>query len=194
MLVDPVGHEARLHPPVPPGLAVHLLLPGAGDVPVVADVVIVDHHRGRNGREQPADVRLAPRFVIQAGVLLEVEHLLARRLGDVAARADELAGFGRSLVDVDLVAEHQQQVRPAIVGVAHQLVRVHVERVDLGALVVLVLRVDVWRLHRQRHAAGAERDAQRPSGIQGADLAGGKLRVRHRPAALAVQADLVLES
>ena len=30
----------------------------------------------RDGREQPPDVRLAPRLAVEAGVLLEVEHLL----------------------------------------------------------------------------------------------------------------------
>ena len=60
VLVDPVAHDPADGPLVPPVLAVHLLVPGARDVPVVAHVVVVPGHRGRDGREQPADQRVLP--------------------------------------------------------------------------------------------------------------------------------------
>ena len=60
--------------------------------------------------------RVAPRLPVQARVLLEVGDLLARRQARVAPRADELARLGRVLVDVDLVADRQQQVRPLARG------------------------------------------------------------------------------
>jgi hypothetical protein len=74
---------------VPPRLRSHLADPGVGDVPVVVDVVVVQDHRARHGGEQPADVLVVPRLAVEAGVLLEVENLLARRLRRVAPGADE---------------------------------------------------------------------------------------------------------
>ena len=99
-------------PLLPPGLAPHLLHPRVGDVPVVVDVVVVEDHRARHGRQQPADVRIAPRLAVEPRVLLEVGDLVARRLRDVAAAPDEGARLGRDLVGVDLVAQQQQAVGP----------------------------------------------------------------------------------
>ena len=54
-----------------------------------------------------------PGLLVEPGVLLEVGHLLAgRRLG-AAPLADPLAGPRRALVDVDLVAEQEEQLGPA---------------------------------------------------------------------------------
>ena len=159
MLVEPVGGEAGDEADLPPLLLLHLLDPGARDVPVVRHVVVVDDHRGRDRREEPADERVGPGLAVEVRVLLEVEDLLARLLGGVAARADELARLRRALVHVDLVAEQEQEVRPAALRVADELLGEDVERVDLAALVVLVLGVGVGRLVRDGHAAGAERDA-----------------------------------
>ena len=89
MLVEPVGHERADDPLLPPGRRPHLAHPGRGDVPVVVDVVVVEDHRARHGREQPADVGIAPRLAVEPRVLLEVGDLLARRAARVAARADE---------------------------------------------------------------------------------------------------------
>ena len=123
--------------PVPPGLAPHLLQPGAGDVPVVAHVVVVPQHRGRDGREQPADQRVAPGLLVEPGVLLVVGDLLAgRRLG-AAPLADPFAGPRRALVDVDLVAEQEQQLRPLVVLAADHLRGEHPQRVVLLAVFVL---------------------------------------------------------
>ena len=156
VLVEPVGGEAGDEALLPPLLLLHLLDPGARDVPVVRHVVVVDDHRRRDRREEPADERVGPRLAVEVRVLLEVEHLFARLLGRVAARADELARLRRALVDVDLVAEEQQKVRPAAVRVADELLGEDVQGVDLAAFVVLVLRVRVGRLMRDGHAAGAE--------------------------------------
>ena len=111
------------------GSAPHLLDPAPGDVPVVVDVVVVEDHRRRHGREQPADVGLAPGLAVEPRVLLEVGDLLARRLARVAARADELERRRRDLVGVDLVAEQQQPVGPLRLAALQEL-RVRPERVD----------------------------------------------------------------
>ena len=72
------------------GLRAHLLDPAPGDVPVVVDVVVVEDHRARDRREQPADVGVRPRLAVEAGVLLEVGDLLAGRLARVPRALDEL--------------------------------------------------------------------------------------------------------
>ena len=92
----------------------HVLDPRLRRVPVVVDVVVVEDHRRRHRREQPADVRLRPRLAVQPRVLLEVGDGLARRHLGVAARADVLAHARRDLVGVDLVAEQHERVRPVV--------------------------------------------------------------------------------
>ena len=86
VLVDPVRHERARDPRVPPRLFAHLLHPLPGDVPVVIHVVVVEDHRRRHRREQPADVRVRPRLPVETRVLLEVRDLLARGLAYVAPR------------------------------------------------------------------------------------------------------------
>ena len=112
VLVDPVGGEGRRDPPVPPRPGADLLDPRLRDVPVVLDLVVVEDHRRRHGGEQPADLRVGPRLLVEPGVLLEVGDLVPRRLVDVAPRADELQRLRRDLVDVDLVAQQHEPVRP----------------------------------------------------------------------------------
>ena len=112
VLVDPVRHEAADDAVVPPALAADVGDPGLRRVPVVVDVVVVEDHRRGHGREQPAHVGLAPRLPVQARVLLEVGHGLARRHLGVAAGADELAHVRRDLVGVDLVAEQDHRLGP----------------------------------------------------------------------------------
>ena len=116
VLIEPIGGDARRLALGPPVELAHILDPGLRDVPVVVDVVVVDHHRDRDRRQQPADVRVLPRLAIKARVLLEVGDLLARRLADVAPLADEGERLGRDLVGVHLVAEQQQRERPAAPG------------------------------------------------------------------------------
>ncbi len=103
VLVDPVGHESPDDALLPPRLGAHLAHPGFRGVPVVVDVVVVEDHGRRHGREEPPDYRVLPGVPVQARVLLEVGDLLARRLARVAPRADELEGAHGDLVGVDLV-------------------------------------------------------------------------------------------
>ena len=105
-------------------------------VPVVADVVVVEDHRRRHGRQQPAVGRVGPRQSVEVGVLLVVAELGARWLVDVAPRIDERPHLRRGLVGIDLVAEEQHQVRPPNVCSRVGVVRVgaigdprHAERV-----------------------------------------------------------------
>ena len=121
VLVDPVRGERADHPVVPPVLRGHLLPPRPRAVPVVAQVVVVQDHAGRHGGQQPAHRRGAPRLVVEPGVLLEVDDLLAdvvavRTLGRglalavVVQLAQPLLQRRRRVVGVDLVADQQQQV------------------------------------------------------------------------------------
>ena len=100
---------------------------------------------------------------------------------------DERARLGRDLVGVDLVADHQQQVRPASRGSSRIAAASVSQRVELAAALVLVLAQRVGRLVRGRHPAGAEHDlaAARPSGRCGWRSAGTRSA---RPDALAVEA------
>ena len=81
-------------------------------VPVVADVVVVEDHRARQGRQQPPVQRVGPRQPVQVGVLLEVLELLAGRLVEAAPRGDVLPHLLAGLVGVHLVAEEAHEVRP----------------------------------------------------------------------------------
>jgi hypothetical protein len=130
--------------------------------------------------------------VVDPRVLLEVLDAEARRLRDVAASADPLAHPGRALVHVDLVAEHQQPVRPALGRVAAQAQRERVQRVPLAAALVLVGAERVRRLVRERHAAGAEGHVEvGRAASERADDARRELAARLGPAPLAVERDLV---
>ena len=66
VLVDPVGHEGRRDPLLPPVGLLHVEPPGMGRVPVVADVVVVEDHGARQGRQQPADLGPAPGLGVEA--------------------------------------------------------------------------------------------------------------------------------
>jgi hypothetical protein len=104
VLVDPVGSEAAYDPLLPPRRRPHLLAPVGGGVPVVADVVVVEDHGARQGRQQPPVGRVAPGKGVEVGVLLEVLELLARAFLEAAPRRDELLHPVRRLVGIDLVA------------------------------------------------------------------------------------------
>ena len=60
VLVDPVRRQAADDPLLPPRGLLHLPPPQRRGVPVVAHVVVVEDHRGRDRRQQPADVGVAP--------------------------------------------------------------------------------------------------------------------------------------
>ena len=81
MLVDPVRHQRAGDPLLPPVGLLHVEAPGVRGVPVVAHIVVVEDHRARQRRQEPADRRLAPRLVVEPRVLLEVGDLgLGRRM------------------------------------------------------------------------------------------------------------------
>jgi hypothetical protein len=106
VLVDPVRRQRALDVLVPPVVRAHLLEPRLGDVPVVVDVVVVEDHRCRHRRHQPADGGLAPALQVEPRVVLEVEDALARALVRVPFRLDEGQRGRGDLIRVDLVAEH----------------------------------------------------------------------------------------
>ncbi len=133
---------------MPPGGGAHVADPGLRRVPVVVDVVIVEHHRRTDRRHQPADRRIAPGLLVEHRVLVDVEHLLAGGATRVTPRANFRHGLRRDLVGVDLVAEQQQQPRPLRLGLVAHPQRQRVQRVDADALRMLVdvedVRAGVW--------------------------------------------------
>ena len=184
VLVDPVRREPADDAVLPPGRGLHLLSPLVRGVPVVADVVVVEDHRARQGRQQPPDLRVGPRLVVEPGVLLEVRDLVVRRGADVAPRADALLRLRGRLVGIDLVAEQEQGVGPAVLGQPGHPLRVGVQGVGVEVVVVLDRR-------RGRVAARPEHQAHRPLAVQGPDPRLRLGRPRQRPHHLAVQAHVV---
>jgi hypothetical protein len=91
--------------------------------------------------------------VVEAHVLLEVGHLHARALVRVAPVADEVLHVWRDLVGVDLVADHQQQVRPLLLRAVAHPQGIGAQRVHLATERALVLRQVVRRLVRVADAA-----------------------------------------
>ncbi len=176
MLVDPVRPQPGHHPAAPPRRPGHLLAPGLGGVPVVAQVVVVEDHRGRHGGQQPADLGLGPRLAVELGVLLEVGDL-ALRLG-VPAGADVGQHVGRGVVGVDLVAEEQQQVGPLLLG---RLGEVLAE----GPQHVVTVGTHVRRVVGHAGAARSERQLAHPFPGQQPDP--GRRATRHRPNLLPVE-------
>ena len=185
VLVDPVGRQPAGDPLLPPRGLLHPAPPDGRGVPVVVHVVVVEDHRRRHGRVQPAHQRVAPGLRVEHGVLVEVGHLQTGRLGHVAAAADHVLGDRRGVVGVDLVAEQQQPVRPLVVGGVGQPARVRIQGVGAVAAVAH---------HRQRRgvAAGAEGEPDRPPGRRGPDPRRRHPGVGRRPHQLAVQPDLVV--
>ena len=154
VLVDPVRRQPADDPLLPPGRLLHLPPPQRRGVPVVTHVVVVEDHRGRDRRQQPADVRVAPALVVEPGVLLEVPHLLERLDAGVPPLPDLRADGVRGLVGVHLVAEQQHRVRPPLVGQPGHPLRVGVQRVRVEVLVVGD-RVRASRSGRTRRPPGA---------------------------------------
>ena len=192
VLVDPVAHDPGDRAVVPPRLLPHLRQPRLGDVPVVAHVVVVPDHRGRDRREQPADDRVLPGLLVEPGVLLVVGHLLTGRGVGAAALADLFPGLERALVDVDLVAEEDQELGPVAVLAVDHLARQDPQGVELLALFVVVFGLDVGALVGEGDPTGAEADVDRFLSVEGPDHARWKVGVRFGPALLAVERDLVL--
>jgi hypothetical protein len=155
-------------------------------------VVVVEDHRRRDRRQQPADHRVAPRLVVEPDVLLEVRDLLPRSLRRVAPALDEALHVRRDLVGVHLVADHQQQVGPLLGRLVAHAQRVGAQRVDLAAERALVLGQVVRGLVRVADAARSEDQAVPLPLLGGADRRRRHRRAGVRPDPLAVELDGVL--
>ena len=167
----------------------HLLDPEPRDVPVVVHVVVVEDHRRRHGREQPADVRVRPRLAVEPRVLLEVGDLLAGLDVGAAPAPDELERLRRHLVRVHLVAEEQDRVGPLDLA-ALELLRVRPERIDPERLqLVGPGRREVGRL-RIADTARAEDEPYLALLVARMDD-GARPAVVGRPDELAVEPDVV---
>src|SRR6201747_3214002 len=192
VLVDPVAHHPGSGAALPQEFAPHLPQPGTGDVPVVAHVVVVPLHRDRDRRHQPADQRVPPGLFVQPRVLLVVGDLVSGRGLGAAPFADLFAGAGRALVDVDLVAEQEQELGPLVVLAADHFARQHVQGVVLLAVLVAVFAVHVGLLVRQGDPAGSEADVERGVTAEGADPGPRAAGAGVPPAPRAAGAGLVL--
>src|SRR5262249_21008017 len=133
-----------------------------------------------------------PGLAVEPGVLLEVGDLLAGGSAGVALGFDPLPRLRRALIDVDLVAEQEEQLRPLLSVIPGHLVGEHVEGVELPSLLVFVLAEHVGLLVGRRDAAGAEADVDGLSRAEGPDRARRKLRPLLGPAPLPIQLDVVL--
>ncbi len=192
VLVQPVGHEGTGDPVVPPRRRPYVLEPPPGDVPVVDHVVVVEHHHAGDGREQPADVGVAPRLAVQPRVLLEVGDLLARWPAGVPSRAHELERLRRHLVGIDLVADQKQRVRPGL-DAGPQPPRVGPQCVHPVPVRFAAWRQRVGLALRSADATGAEHQPRPVLALAGVDRAGGVLGLGERPHPLSVEVHLVLE-
>ena len=97
VLVDQVRDVAAGDLVVPVGLVAYLLHPGGRDVPVVADLVVVEDHGRGDGREEPADRGVPPGVPVQAGVLHEVRDGLARGTRPCRAGSGRTRGCRRGV-------------------------------------------------------------------------------------------------
>ena len=167
----------------------HVPHPRLGDVPVVDHVVVVEDHRARHGREQPADVGVAPGLAVELRVLLEVGDLEPRRLVDIAPAAHEGARLDRRLVGVHLVAEQQQAVGP-LLPTRLQTTRQRPQRIDAEPVRVLRSRQRVRLALGVADAARAE-DQPRLALVLARVDRRRRAPVVGRPDALAVELDLV---
>ena len=190
MLIDPVRHERAGDPGVPPRLGAGVLQPLPRDVPVVDDVVVVEDHQARDGRQQPTDVGVGPGLAVEARVLLEVGDLLPRRLGRVAPAADELRRLGRHLVGVHLVTAQEERVGPRL-DARLEPPGVRPQRVDAEPVLVLARRERVRLALGSADAARPEHEPGRILALPGMDRAGGALAAGRRPDAVAVEEHLV---
>ena len=192
MLVDPVGREPGPDPVVPPRQLRHLGAPGLRRVPVVADVVVVEDHRRRDGRHQPADLGVTPGVPVEPLVLGEADHLIRRAVAvpAVSPPLHPMLFVGWKLVGVELVAEQDQRVGPLLDRTAGHPGRIRVQRIVAEFLLDL--------LHFGFRIAARPEDGAHPvpaRGPAGADDAGWELRERlvvDGPFRRAVHADLVL--
>ena len=186
VLVHPVRAVAADDAVMPPRRGRDLAPPRQRRVPVVAQVVVVEQHPGRNGGQQPTHRRWRPGFVVEPGVLLVVLDLV----DDVRARIDvhgaETGNDGvGGLIGVHLVADQQQRIGPCLVRRLGHLGGQRGERVGADGGEVLVVE---WI----GSAAAPERQAERSIGIDGPDHAGRERRVIRWPHVATVQGDRVL--
>jgi hypothetical protein len=192
VLVDPVRGEGAGDAVVPPRLRAHVPLPGSGDVPVVDHLVVIEDHRAREGGEQPADVRVAPRLAVKARVLLEIGDVLAGWFAGGAACADERPRLRRHVVGIHLIAHHQEQRRPVLGFLAAQSLRERAERVHAEAELVLGSVERVRPFVRSGYATRAEHDLDGAIRVERPDSARRRRARRLRPSLRAVEGDRVL--
>ncbi len=114
VLVDPVRGQRADDALLPPRRGLDFGAPGLRGVPVVPDVVVVEDHRRRHRRHQPAHLRVRPRLGVEPGVLLEIAHLRPRWLVHVVDLGDPGLGLGGEFVGVHLIPEQQQGVGPLV--------------------------------------------------------------------------------
>ena len=186
VLVHPVRRVGAGHTISPPRRGRDLLAPRQRRVPVVAQVVVVEQHAARHGRQQPAHDRGGPRLLVEPGVLLEVLDLVDD-LGvplpvGLPEPGEDLLG---RVVGVHLVAEQQEDVGPVDVVARHHPPGQRHE--GIGAELV-----EVGVVERRRAPAAPERQAVRRIEVRRADHARRQAGSGHRPHPVAVEIDLVL--
>ena len=136
MLVDPVAHDAADGTPCHHGLA---RLSSTHEREMFQSSLMSWSSQTIDSETVEKSQRISGSSQASAysqRVLLEVHHLLARRAVGAAARANSLPRPRGSLVDVDLVAEQEEQLRPLVPLRARHLPGQDPERIELVALLV----------------------------------------------------------
>ena len=191
VLEHPVGHQAGADVIVEPRLGVHLVEPALRDTPLGVDLVVIEDHRHRHRREQPADRRLRPRLGVGQRVFAEVAQLVVWDVGRALSRREDLLQRRRGLIGIDLVAEHQQHVRAgAAAAGARDTQRVRAQRVDALARVVLACAQHIGGSSGRMIPADRQ-DVPARARVEQSILLAGKRRSRLRPHKLPVEAELV---
>ena len=80
------------------------------------DVVIVEDHRSSARLTAAIGSSPRPTLPVEARVLLEVGNVVAGLAVGAATLADKGAGLGSVLIGIDLITQHQKQMRPALGG------------------------------------------------------------------------------
>ena len=122
--------------------------------------------------KQPADQRVLPGLAVEPGVLLEVDHLLARRVSWCrGARGSSPAP--RASPRRRRPGRRAGRAAPASCRGRRALIcrGQHPQRVELMAVLVAVLAEGVGLLVREGNPAGAEADVEGLAGCEGADRA-----------------------
>ena len=188
MLIDPVRGEPALDALPVALLAALSRMPLRRQLPLAVDLVVVEDHRRGEIREQPAHERIAPCLPVGDGIFRVVAELRWAALA--TAPGDHVAQVRRELIGVELVAEHEEMVRPLRDVLMRHLPRQRAQGVDAVSLLDRPALLQPRRFVGKAGAAGAEHELRGSLRVDGADDARAG-RILGRPDRLAVEPHVI---